>query len=112
MFNKRLDNKGMTLVDTIVGFALLAICATMLAIGFSTCARLINEANTFKVESARVSTEVEVESYNHENDTNKHEGSVVVDKNRNISVDGVFYKSKDPKTGLNYTLFVPKSIEK
>lgn len=121
---KTLNKKGMTLLEAIIGIAILAISALMLLVGFGTCANLINDANRFKNESVRVSTNVEVGAFQGKDidptiDVVKPEiGTISFKDSTNstgnimFNVNGNYYKYKDDKTGVNYTLFVPDSIDK
>lgn len=117
MFRKIIkDKKGMTLVEAIIGVLLLGIASLMLLTGFQTCLSLISEANKFKVESARVSTNVEVGSFkgNHLNDDNNNEttkshGSIILDNG--VTVNGSYFYSASNGDELDYTLFVPSTIE-
>lgn len=114
------NKKGMTLVETIIGVVILAICSIMLFVGFGTCAHLINEANKFKVESARISTDVEVGILKGDDPSNEasiQEGTVSFKDNTNeenimFSVQGKYYKTVDDGTGLKYSVFVPNTIDK
>lgn len=100
------EKSGMTLVETIVGFSLLAIASTMLLTGFMTCASLIKEANDFKTSSARVATVIDVEDTEIMGEPETVNISVA-----NARVEGLYYFYKDEKTGLKYKVFVPQALQ-
>ncbi|NLL63188.1 MAG: hypothetical protein GX241_02950 [Ruminococcaceae bacterium] len=55
------NNKGLTLVEIIVGFLLFAIAGVMFAQSFASTSRLVMRAALFKSESASASSSVELE---------------------------------------------------
>ncbi|MFY9198671.1 MAG: type II secretion system protein [Acutalibacteraceae bacterium] len=105
---KLLEKSGMTLVETVVGFSLLAIASTMLFTGLMTSVSLIKEANDYKVSSARVSTALDVED----------EALIVSSNNETMSlpsvggstVPGEYYKYSDGGK-ISYKVFVPSSLD-
>jgi len=110
MFNKlkvKLSDKhGMTLVETVIGFALLAIASIMLLTGFMTAGALIKEANDYKISSARVATVIDVEDTTMQKSENT---SIAVG---GTSVQGQYYFYEDEDTHLKYKAFVPSAIQK
>jgi len=58
---KRLNNKGMTLVEMVIGMAILAIAGIMLASSFSATAGLINKATVYKNISSAAASTIELE---------------------------------------------------
>ncbi len=109
IFRKKIAEKsGMTLVETVVGFTLLAIASTMLFTGLMTSVSLIKEANDYKVSSARVATALDVED----------EALIVSSNNQTIAlpsvggntVPGEYYKYSDGEK-ISYKVFVPSSLD-
>lgn len=98
------DKRGMTLVETIVGFTLLAIATTMLMTGFMTAGALVNEANKFKMSSAAVATAIDVEDPK----ITHTEATVSIKNYSNIKGEYVYYT--DSETGIKYKAFVPSAI--
>lgn len=105
---KLINKSGMTLVEAVIGFSLLAIASTMLLTGFMTSVSLIKEANDYKVSSARVATALDVED----------EAMVVSGETENLKmpsvggnkVPGEYYKYSDGKK-VTYKVFVPSSLD-
>lgn len=58
---KTLNNKGMTLVEMIIGTALLAIAGIMLVSSFTASTRIINRATIFKNVSSAAASSIELE---------------------------------------------------
>ena len=110
MFNKLklklYDKHGMTLVETIIGFALLAIASIMLLTGFMTSAALIKEANDYKISSERVATVIDVE------DTVMKKTDEIIITAGGAQVQGQYYSYTDEETNLQYKAFVPSAIQK
>ena len=129
---KRLNNKGMTLVELIVGVVLLAICSLMLMRGFSTSANLVKKASVLKnastlaantVELQTVQTSpydlVEVELDNTLNASGKTTVTIkakktkpgTVSKDLSCTVEGMYIVAKETKgTNLKYKEFLPNDF--
>ena len=105
---KLINKSGMTLVEAVIGFSLLAIASTMLFTGLMTSVSLIKEANDYKVSSARVATALDVED----------EALIVSSNNQTIAlpsvggntVPGEYYKYSDGEK-ISYKVFVPSSLD-
>ena len=109
------DNRGMTLVETIIGVALLAIASVMLVRGFVTTANIVNRATTYKLTSAEATATIElqeVEAGNkiiEENEYSHSSGVIQVTygpSNAKLNVDGEYIVCTDNDTGLTYKEFL------
>lgn len=67
---KRLNNKGMTLVEMIIGIALMAIAGVLLVNSFSSVANIINRATTYKNANSAVASSVELQEPINSSDDN------------------------------------------
>lgn len=85
---RRLDNKGMTLVEMIIGIVLLAIASIMLVNGFVAAARMVERAALYKNASATSSSVIELQN---DAEVSSVDGNVDIKLSRNggnITVKG------------------------
>lgn len=59
---KRLDNKGMTLVEMILSILILGIASVMLVESFVSSMKIVNRATLYKNASSAVSSSIELDS--------------------------------------------------
>lgn len=100
------QDKGMTLVETIIGVVLLGMASLMLMTGFMTAASLINEANKYKSSSASVATVIDVEDV----EPSDVVGNVTITIN-GAGISGRYYTHQDPNTKIKYEVFIPNEIQ-
>lgn len=81
---KKLNNKGFTLIETVITFAIISIVGGMFVLGFSNVVRLMTDAEIIK------------------NDTNDLYGDVLADKNVTTSNETITIKVND--TEINETV--------
>lgn len=104
-----LNNKGMTLVEVVIGVLLIAIASIMMVQGFGTSARMINDANQIKYGSTNAESGVELEDYSTRTGVENtiSNGSVTV---KGDQVNGQYLIVKDTASGVRYRVFSPYSI--
>lgn len=130
---KLLNNKGMTLVEVIIGTVLLAIAGIMLASSFSATASLINKATLYKNISSAAASTVELEEVQEckdervtieLNDYNESTGSKTVTvecekynsaggkiTDLDFDIDGSYIiASESDKSNLKYREFLPTNF--
>lgn len=119
------NNKGITLVEIIVGVAIFAIASVALVQGFVSSANIINRATLYKNASAAASSAVELQDTE---DVSSPDSSVSVElvtssgtlkikgtrgdngESVTATVEGSLYSGVDKGTGksqINYKEFVP-----
>ncbi len=114
------DNKGFSLVEVIIGIALLAIASIMLIQGFVTTANIVNRATLYKNASAVVSSTVELQEKQETVDANveaalsSQESSITIKGKRSngltvqVETDGeIFVGTDEGDSELEYREFVP-----
>ena len=131
------NNKGMTLVEMIIGILLLGIISLMFARSFSSMANIVNRATMYKNASSIATTAIELQDDSYANSISKDSNiNIVFSKNADQDSEDtskktvkVFYKDKnapegsalesfsikgdllsavdDGSTNLNYKEFVP-----
>ena len=111
---QKMNNKGMTLVEMIIGIALMAIAGIMLVTCFSSSAKIVNKATQFKLASASAAEAIELQS---EDDgavfsgkTDKVTFKVGTDQ-KEYTAEGEFLTSTADDVGLTYTEFLTGSFE-
>ncbi len=110
----------MSLVETIIGVALLAIASVMLVRGFVTTANIVNSATTYKLTSAEAAATIELQEV--ETDNTKIEdseythtsGAIQITygpSNAKLNVDGEYIMCVDEDTGLTYKEFLAGNFD-
>lgn len=83
---RKLDNKGVTLVELVLGILILGICAIMLATCFSGALSIINRATLYKMESSTAASSIELEE---KQETESDDYSVTGLKYKSIPAEGI-----------------------
>ncbi|MEG2209785.1 MAG: prepilin-type N-terminal cleavage/methylation domain-containing protein [Eubacterium sp.] len=118
----KLNNKGMTLLEVIVAFAIFAVAATILFAGFNGAFKVIQNSNAIKDASQGSAGELEKKDYTIAPDEEKENVKSIIAKlpeNKTLEITGGYFsatknKSND-QTPITQTLFtaqtlVPKKI--
>ena len=123
---KRLDNKGMTLVEMIIGIVLLSIASIMLVNGFVSAAKMMDRATLYKNASATSSSSIELQT---DEDISSSDSNVKIKLERNdgtiqvkgkksngqeisYNVAGEYLVSVDNgNSSLSYREFLPGSFD-
>ncbi|MEG0509286.1 MAG: prepilin-type N-terminal cleavage/methylation domain-containing protein [Eubacterium sp.] len=118
----KLNNKGMTLLEVIVAFAIFAVAATILFAGFNGAFKVIQNSNAIKDASQGSAGELEMKDYTIAPDEKKENVKSIIAKlpeNKTLEITGGYFsatknKSND-QTPITQTLFtaqtlVPKKI--
>lgn len=95
----KLDNKGMTLLEVIVAFAIFAIAATILITGFNGALKVMGNSEAIKNASQQSASDVELEL-----DGDKKPGTVITSNDYGLT--GSFYIAETAKKnndGLSVT---------
>lgn len=114
------NNKGVTLVEIIVGVAIFAIASVALVMGFVSSANIINRATLYKNASAAASSSVELQEKQVSNDASVNialssRDTVITIKGKRpngttvtATIDGSIYSGVDNgESNINYREFVP-----
>ncbi len=114
------NNKGITLVEIIVGVAIFAIASIALVQGFVSSANIINRATLYKNASAAASSSVELQEEQDSVDTSvdidlSSQAKAITIKGKkangtaiNVTVNGDVYSGTDNgKSQIHYREFVP-----
>ncbi len=114
------NNKGITLVEIIIGVAIFAIASIALVQGFVSSANIINRATLYKNASAAASSSVELQEEQDSVDASvdialSSQGKAISIKGKkangtavNVIVNGDIYAGIDNgKSEINYREFVP-----
>ena len=122
---KRLDNKGMTLVELILAAVILAMSGLMLATTFSSAMRILNRATTYKNVSASAAETVEVaekqDTINGQTftvNTQEKNGTLTISyggsATGSFEMSGQYYTANaskgDEKAALTYKEFLPSNF--
>lgn len=101
----KLDNKGMTLLEVIVAFAIFAIAATILITGFNGALKVMGNSNEIKNKSQEVSGELELNGASaEEGEINfrvvalDKDGNEVMNSNGNYKLLGEYQTAKATKS--------------
>ncbi|WP_270507927.1 prepilin-type N-terminal cleavage/methylation domain-containing protein [Eubacterium limosum] len=101
----KLDNKGMTLLEVIVAFAIFAIAATILITGFNGALKVMQNSNEIKDKSQEVSGELELNGAETESGEIKfvtvaldEKGNVVENSNVECNIVGEYQTAKAKKS--------------
>ncbi|MEG1695364.1 MAG: prepilin-type N-terminal cleavage/methylation domain-containing protein, partial [Eubacterium sp.] len=118
----KLNNKGMTLLEVIVAFAIFAVAATILFAGFNGAFKVIQNSNAIKDASQGSAGELEMKDYTIAPDEKKENVKSIIAKlpeGKILEITGGYFsatknKSND-QTPITQTLFtaqtlVPKKI--
>lgn len=115
------NNKGVTLVEIIVGVAIFAIASVALVMGFVSSANIVNRATLYKNASAAASSSVELQEKQDSADDSvnielgSQAKSIVVKGKRadgslipDTTIEGEIYSGKDNgESSIHYREFVP-----
>lgn len=117
----KLDNKGMTLLEVIVAFAIFAIAATILITGFNGALRVMgnsekiknaSQENTGKLNAVGASALEEFEGLQNSEIT-KNEGLLKLKFESVYAVPGTFYTATSKeKTDMDMKMFQPEDSSK
>lgn len=104
----KITNKaGMTLVEMIIGIALLSIAGMMLATCFGSTTKIVNQATLYKNESSAGAAAIELQS---EEDgavfSGKTDKVVFEINNKSYTAQGELVSYSSDKTGLHYSEFL------
>ncbi len=118
------NNKGVTLVEIIVGVAIFAIAAVALVQGFVSSANIINRATLYKNASAATSSTVELQEVQESEDTavdvDLAKGSATItikgvnSKGHSVQIQSsgeIFTGTDTGDSELKYKEFVPGSYD-
>lgn len=94
------NKKGMTLVEMIIGIALLAIAGIMLVQSFASCANIINRATLYRNASDATSSSIELQEKQVSRDSNV---SVDLQTDSNVKSIKIVGKKKNGAT-INKTV--------
>lgn len=101
----KLDNKGMTLLEVIVAFAIFAIAATILITGFNGALKVMGNSEKIKNASQESASLVEIQ------DTEPSSGKAILDiGEETYEVNGNYYLAD--KDSIIQEEFVPDAAEK
>lgn len=114
------NNKGITLVEIIVGVAIFAIASVALVMGFVSSANIVNRATLYKNASAAASSSVELQEKQDSADASvnialsSQEKAITVKGKRangttiTTTIDGEIFSGKDNGSSeVHYREFVP-----
>ncbi|MBQ6752336.1 MAG: prepilin-type N-terminal cleavage/methylation domain-containing protein [Clostridia bacterium] len=123
---KKLDNKGLTLVELILAAVILAISGLMLATTFTSAMRIMSRAILYKNVSATAAETVElaeeqepVENFVYDVDSSEKNGTLTITyKKDNVdsttTMSGQYYFAEvskdDERVGLTYKEFLPSNF--
>lgn len=118
------NNKGITLVEIIVGVAIFAIASIALVQGFVSSANIINLATLYKNASAAASSSVELQEEQDSVDSSveidlssQSKAITIKGKKANgaavsVTVNGdIYYGIDNGKSEINYREFVPGAYD-
>lgn len=112
------SNKGMTLVETIIGVALLAIASIMLVNGFVTTANIVTRATEYKIASADAAGAIELqektEDQNNLTLTNKSNSTIkfnITETATEVTINGGYINCLESETGLTYQEFISNNFD-
>ncbi len=101
---KKLNNKGMTLVETTVAIAIITISSLMLATGFLAAGSLIKRGVQITKASEEVGEAVEKASFSL---SGGDSGSATLTINGvDVTVGGRYFTQENTEDGVKYSVFV------